>query len=126
LKVEDTDRAVARLKAYAACGVDMIFILGLETMEQLDSIHAAVNLPIMVSAPPVSLMRQELAARGVRILLQGHQPLAAAVKALHDTYTHLYGGGSPADLEAKIATPQELDRVTGGECYRKWQRDYLG
>ena len=33
---------------------------------------------------------EDLAARGVRILLRGHQPVAAVVKALHETYTHLY------------------------------------
>ena len=68
---------------------------------------------------------KDLAARGARILLQGHQPVAAAVKALHETYTHLYNGGAPADLKPKLASPQEMERLVDGESYKKWQREYL-
>ena len=68
---------------------------------------------------------EELAARGARIVLQGHQPVAAAVKALHDCYAHLYNGGAPADLKNTIASAQEMEEVTMGDTYRKWQNDYL-
>ena len=125
LKVEGVEGTVARAKAYAATGVDAIFIVGLEKLEQLDAIHAAVKLPIIVGSAPASLKREDLAARGARILLQGHQPVAAAVKALHETYTHLYHGGAPADLKSKIASPQEMERLIDGESYRNWQREFL-
>ncbi|MBI3056878.1 MAG: isocitrate lyase/phosphoenolpyruvate mutase family protein [Betaproteobacteria bacterium] len=125
LKVEGVEGAIARAKAYAAAGVDAIFIVGLEKLEQLDAIHAAVTLPIIVGSAPASLKREDLAARGARILLQGHQPVAAAVKALHETYMHLYHGGAPADLKSKIASPQEMERLIDGESYKKWQREYL-
>lgn len=125
LKAEDTERTVARVKAYAATGVDAIFVVGLEKLEQLDAIHAAVKLPIIVGSAPASLKREDLAARGARIVLQGHQPVAAAVKALHETYTHLYNGGAPADLKSRIASPQEMERLIDGESYKQWQREYL-
>ena len=125
LKVEGVEGAIARAKAYAATGVDAIFIVGLEKLEQLDAIHAAVTLPIIVGSAPGALKREDLAARGARILLQGHQPVAAAVKALHETYTHLYHGGAPADLKSKLASPQEMERLLDGESYRNWQREYL-
>ncbi|MBI2225789.1 MAG: isocitrate lyase/phosphoenolpyruvate mutase family protein [Betaproteobacteria bacterium] len=125
LKVEGVEGAIARAKAYAAAGVDAIFIVGLEKLEQLDAIHAAVTLPIIVGSAPASLKREDLAARGARILLQGHQPVAAAVKALHETYMHLYHGGAPADLKSKIASPQEMERLIDGESYKQWQREYL-
>ena len=125
LKVEGVEGTVARAKAYAATGVDAIFIVGLEKLEQLDAIHAAVTLPIIVGSAPASLKREDLAARGARILLQGHQPVAAAVKALHETYTHLYHGGAPADLKSKLASPQEMERLLDGESYKNWQREFL-
>ena len=125
LKVEGTEGAIARAKAYAATGVDAIFILGLETLDQIEAIHAAVKLPIIVGGASASLKREDLAVRGVRILLQGHQPIAAAVKALHETYTHLYNGGAPADLKSKIASPQEMERLVNGDTYKQWQREYL-
>ncbi len=125
LKVEDTGRAVARAKTYAATGVDAIFIVGLERLEQIEAIQQAVPLPIIVGSASASLKREDLAARGARILLQGHQPIAAAVKALREVYTHLYAGGAPADLTSRVASPQEMDRLAGGEDFRRWQREFL-
>jgi carboxyvinyl-carboxyphosphonate phosphorylmutase len=125
LKVEDTERTVARAKAYAATGVDAIFIIGVEALDQVRAVHDAVKLPVIVGSAPASLKREDLAACGARILLQGHQPVAAAVKALHETYAHLFNGGAPADLKAKIASAQEMGRLVGGENYKQWQREFL-
>ena len=125
LRIEGTEGAVARAKAYAAAGVDAIFIVGVETLDQVQAIYDAVKLPIIVGSAPASLKREGLAARGARILLQGHQPVAAAVKALHETYTHLYNGGAPADLKSRIASPQEMERLVDADAYKKWQREYL-
>jgi carboxyvinyl-carboxyphosphonate phosphorylmutase len=125
LKVEGIDGAVARAKAYAATGVDAIFVVGLETLDQLQAIHDTAKLPVIIGSAPASLKREDLAARGARVMLQGHQPVAAAVKALHETYTHLYNGGAAADLKSKIASPQEMERLVDADTYKKWQREYL-
>ena len=125
LKVEGTAGAVARAKAYAAAGVDAIFVIGVETLDQVAAIQDAAHLPVIVGSAPASLKREDLAARGARILLQGHQPVAAAVKALHETYTHLYNGGAPADLKSRVASAQEMERLVAGDDYRKWLREYL-
>lgn len=125
LKLEDTARAVARAKAYEATGVDAIFIIGVESLEQVEAIHKAVKLPIIVGSAPASIKREDLAARGARILLQGHQPVAAAVKALREVYSHLYGGGAPAELKDRVANVKEMEQYTHGEAYRQWQQDYL-
>jgi oxaloacetate decarboxylase len=125
LKVEGTDGAVARVKAYAATGVDAIFVIGVETLDQVAAVHEAAKLPIIVGSAPASLKREDFAARGARILLQGHQPVAAAVKALQETYTHLFNGGAPADLKSRVASAQDMEKLVGGEQYRKWQKEYL-
>jgi carboxyvinyl-carboxyphosphonate phosphorylmutase len=125
LKVEGTEKTVARSKAYAACGVDAIFLVGVESADQVKAVHDAVKLPIMVGSAPASIKREDFAAAGARVLLQGHQPVAAAVKALRETYSHLHGGGAPADLKDKVATAQEMEKLVSGESYKKWQKDYL-
>jgi carboxyvinyl-carboxyphosphonate phosphorylmutase len=125
LKVEDTARTVERVRQYAATGVDAIFVIGVESLEQVEAVHRAANLPVIVGSAPASLRREDLAARGARILLQGHQPVAAAVKALSEVYTHLFSGGAPAALKDKVASPQEMEALVGGELYRKWQQEYL-
>ena len=125
LKVEGTEAAVERAKAFAATGVDAIFVVGVESADQVRAVHEAAKLPVMVGSAPASIKREEFTAAGARVLLQGHQPLPAAVKALREVYTHLYGGGAPADLKDKIASAKEMDVLVGGDAYKKWQTDYL-
>ncbi|HSF21873.1 MAG TPA: isocitrate lyase/phosphoenolpyruvate mutase family protein [Burkholderiales bacterium] len=125
LKVEGTEGAVKRARAFAACGVDAIFVVGVESADQVKEVHDAARLPVMVGSAPAAIRREDFAAAGARVLLQGHQPLPAAVKALKEVYTHLYNGGAPADLRDRIAPAKEMDALVGAEAYKKWQRDYL-
>lgn len=125
LKIEDNARTVARVKAYSATGVDAIFIVGLEKLEQIEAVREATHLPIIVGSAPASLKREDLAARGARILLQGHQPVAAAVKALREVYAHLYRGGAPAELKDRVASAKEMEQLVGAELYRQRQQQYL-
>jgi len=124
LKAEDAGRVAARARAYAATGVDGIFISGLTNLEAFDAIRAAMSLPIVLGSVP-HVKREDLVARGVRLLLQGHQPVAAVVKALREVYTHLHDGGAPADLKATIASPEEMAAVTGGAQYEARMREFL-
>lgn len=125
VRVEGIERTVARVKAYAATGVDAIFIVEADKLEQIEAVHAAVDLPLIVGSGAPALKREALAKFGGRILLQGHQSVAAAVEALHDVYTHLHNGGDPADLKTKVASGEKMDRLVRGEEHRDWQRQYL-
>jgi carboxyvinyl-carboxyphosphonate phosphorylmutase len=125
LKIEGLEGTLARAKAYAAVGVDAIFLVGVESIDQVKTVRDAVKLPIIVGSAPASLKREDFAAAGARIVLQGHQPVAAAVKALREVYEHLYKGGAPADLKSRIATPEEMNKITRNDDYRGWQRDFL-
>lgn len=125
LKVEGTEKTVARARAYAACGVDALFVVGVESVDQVRAVHEGAKLPVMVGSAPASIKREDFAAAGGRVLLQGHQPVAAAVKALRETYAHLFAGGAPAELKDKIASAQEMDKLVNGESYKKWQKEYL-
>jgi len=122
-------RAIERLQAYASTGIDMIFLHGTVDLDQLEIIHAAVNLPIMIGAGKKLgvAKREDLAVRGVRILIPYHNSvtIAGAVKALQETYMHLFNGGAPSDLKSKIASPQEMERIVNSETYEKWRREYL-
>lgn len=125
LKVEGTEGAVKRARAFAATGVDAVFVVGVKSVDQVKAVHEAAKLPIMVGSAPASIKREDFAAAGARVLLQGHQPVAAAVKALKEVYTHLFNGGAPAELKDKIAPPKEMEQLVSGEAYKKWQNDYL-
>ena len=125
LKVEDTARTVERVKAYAACGVDCIFVIGVESVDQVKAIHDAARLPVIVGSAPASIKREDFAKAGARVLLQGHQPVAAAVKALRAVYEHLHNGGAAADLKDRIASNKEMDALVFGEDYKKYMRDFM-
>ena len=126
LRIEGTEGAVERLKAYADAGVDAVFAVGLESLEQLEAIRAAVGaLPIIIGSAPASISREDLAQRGARILIQGHPALNAAAKALADIYTHLKSGGKASDLGARIATAKEMDALLSADRYKQWRKDFL-
>jgi carboxyvinyl-carboxyphosphonate phosphorylmutase len=86
LKVEGIEGAAARARAYAAAGADALFITRLTRLDEIDAIHAAADLPIIVGRAPDTLQREALRERGARVLLQGHLPLFAAVHALQKSY----------------------------------------
>jgi len=126
LKVEGVEGTVKRAKAFAACGVDAIFLVGVESVDQVKAVHEAAKLPIMVGGAPASVTHAAVAAAGGRVMLQGHQPVAAAVKAVREVYTHLFNGGAPADLKDRIAAQGEIDKLVRAADYKTWQKDYLG
>lgn len=68
--------------------------------------------------------RGRLAAHGVRVALQGHQPFAAAVAAIHATLAALREGTPPAELK-NIAPPALMKQVTREADYAAWTRDFL-
>ncbi len=123
-KLEKMDSLVARVRAYAAAGVDGIFITGLKTLEQLDAARAAVKLPIVVGTA-LHLKREDLAARGVRFCLQGHGVVAGMAKAMRDIYTHMHNGGEVAEIRSRFATPEEMDRWLGAQNYARLREEFL-
>ena len=69
--------------------------------------------------------RDYLASRRVRIALQGHQPFAAAVKAVHDTLKALRDGTAPSKLQG-VASAELMKQVTRDDDYARWTKDFLG
>ncbi len=126
LRYVSPEEAQARVKAYAATGIDALFLTGTRNWEQLEAIRQATTLPLLLGgAPPEMADPARLAARGVRIALQGHMPFYAAAKAVYDTLKHLRDGGSPADLGDKVASDDLLNIALKRGDYARWQGDYL-
>jgi carboxyvinyl-carboxyphosphonate phosphorylmutase len=125
LKVEGVEGTCARAKAYAACGVDCIFVVGAENIAQIKAVHEAAKLPIIVGSAPASITREQFLDAGARVVLQGHQPLAGAVKVLREIYSHLYNGGAPAELKSKIASSEEMDKMTHNAQHKEWIKAFM-
>jgi carboxyvinyl-carboxyphosphonate phosphorylmutase len=120
--LEDT---IARGRAYEGAGVDALFFVGVRKRAELDAIAAAVKLPIILGGGGPELDDLDyLAARGVRIALQGHQPFMAAIQAVHDTLKALKEGVKPGQLKG-IASAELLGRVTRDGDHKRWQQEFL-
>ena len=125
IQITGLDDAIARGKAYEEAGVAALFFVGVRTRAELDAISAATRLPLILGGVSGDLTDLSyLSARRVRIALQGHQPFAAAVKAIHDTLRALRDGTPPGKL-AGIADAELMKRVTRDADYTKWTKDFL-
>ena len=121
-----TEDAVARARAYEAAGVDALFFVGLRRKAQLDALAAAVKLPIVLGGVGAELDdRDYLASRGVRICLQGHLPVMAALRAVHDTLKALREGAKPATIDG-AASAELMRQVTRDADYKRWMGEFLG
>jgi carboxyvinyl-carboxyphosphonate phosphorylmutase len=126
IQIAGLDDAIARGKAYEQVGVDALFFVGVRTRAELDALSAATKVPIILGgATPELTDRDYLASRRVRIALQGHQPFAAAVKAVHDTLKALREGTPPSKLSG-VADATLMKRVTREGDYASWTKEFLG
>ncbi len=127
LNLVSLDEAVRRAKAYSLTGIDGLFFTGVANVQQLQALHAATPLPILLATIPPALQdKQMLAANGVRVALIGHQPFWASVKAAYDAMKHLADGGAPQALQDKMASPELTNLVTGNADYARWRKEFLG
>jgi carboxyvinyl-carboxyphosphonate phosphorylmutase len=120
------DDAIARSKAYQAAGVDAIFLVGVKSRQQLEAAAKEITIPFILGGVPADMMdREYLASRGVRICLQTHRPIMAAVQAVHDTLKALRDG-LPAAQMPPAASPEMMAKVTRDADYKRWTKDFLG
>jgi oxaloacetate decarboxylase len=125
MTITGVDDTIARLTAYEAAGVDMLFIVGAKTRAQLDAVASAVKLPLFLGSPGAELYDLDyLSARNVRICLQGHLPFMAAVNAVHETLKALRAGTPPADIKT-VASPDLMKKVTRHADYARWSKEFL-
>ena len=122
--ISNIDDAVARLSAYEKAGVDALFIVGLKSRADLSAIAAATKLPLILGNVGGDLASADLAAQRVRISLQGHAPIMAAVQAVYDTMKALREGTSPGQLK-NVASNALMSTLTRAAQYDEATRDYL-
>jgi len=126
ISITGLDDAIARGQAYEAVGVDALFFVGIKTRAELDAISAATKLPLIMGGVSGDLADKDyLASRRVRIALQGHQPFAAGVKAVHDTLKALRDGTAPSKLQG-VASAELMKKVTRDDDYTRWTKEFLG
>lgn len=120
------DEGIKRAKAYEACGVDALFMVGVKTRAEVDAIAEATTLPLILGgATPELEDKSYLAARHVRIALQGHQPIMAGIEAIRATLQALRDGVKPKDLTG-LPSADTVKTATRADAYAQWTKDCLG
>ena len=118
--------AIARARAYEEVGVDALFFTGVTTRAQLDAIAAAVRIPVILGGVAGEVDDVDyLTRRRVRICLQGHQPIMAAIQAVHATLQALRNGTKPKAI-ANLPTAELMKLVTRDADYGRWTKEFLG
>ena len=126
MAIHGMDETIKRTQAYARTGVDAVFLVGIETREQLDTVAGAIDIPIFLGSSPDELKDPGyLASRRVRISNLGHQPIMAAVQAVHDTMKALRAGQVPSTLRG-VASKTLIGEVTRDTDYQHWIGEFLG
>lgn len=124
--ISGLEDAKARVKAYSETGVDAIFLAGVKTRAEVEGIRAVTHLPLILGGVPSAMNDHAFfQANGVRICLQGHQPIQAAVQATYATLKALREGTDPAKLQG-LASSELMQRVTRTAEYDRWTKEFLG
>ena len=125
LSIAGMDETIARAKAYDAAGVDALFFTGVSSLEQVRAIQAVTAKPLILGGGDGDLGgREAMAAAGVRVALQGHQPFMAAVQAVHDTLQALRAGVAPKALHNQPSAAL-MKTLTKEADYAAAARDFL-
>ena len=110
---------------YEAAGVDAIFVVGVQSRAQLEAIAAAVSLPIILGGSAKEVRGLDyLGSLGVRVALQGHQPIMAAAQAAYSVLKAFREGAQPEDLE-NIPTGDFMKKYTNDADYRRQISTFL-
>ncbi len=126
LSISGIADTIARLRAYEEAGVDMLFMTGVKSRAELEEVAAAVKTPLFLGGAGKELYdRDYLAARNVRICLQGHAPFMAAVNAIHATLKALRDGKPSWELQNIAPSSDLLKQATRQADYAAWTKDFL-
>jgi carboxyvinyl-carboxyphosphonate phosphorylmutase len=120
------DETLARIVICNETGVDAIFIVGVDSIEQVRTLHGATSLPLILNAMPKDATSSEVASEGGRLYLHGHLAYYAAMNTLYESYKHLVATGDNAALQAKVL-PKDLQAIAMAETdHAEWTRRYMG
>ena len=124
--ITSIDDAIARVRAYEVLGPDALMFTGLRSRADLEAVAAATTLPIVLGGLTDDMTDWGFLARQrVRIVVQGHAPIAAATQAVFATLTAIRDGVAPKDLPG-LASADLMDWVTRAALVKQRGGEFLG
>lgn len=124
-KVADISDTLDRIEAYQETGVDALFLIGVTTREQLEAISEVASLPLILGGAGKEIMDLDyLGSMGVRICLQGHQPIMAAIQATYNTLSAMRAGTPTSELQG-VADKSLIGKYSRNDQYDRWIDEFL-
>jgi len=121
-----TEAAVERIQQYAQEPVDGLFLVGIETWQQLESVRKQISLPIILGGTPAVMKDpQRLSDLSVKIALEGHATFTASVTAVYETMRTMRAHSAPSALPAQSVPDHVIADVTRESHYNAWIQRYL-
>ncbi len=127
---EGVESALDRVHAYIEAGADLIFPEAIRTLEDYKTFSSAVSKPILANITEFGMTpifsREELAANGVRMILNPLSAFRAMNKAAENVYTAIRRDGSQANVIDTMQTREELYQAINYYEYEKALDQTLG
>ena len=120
---EGVESALDRVHAYIEAGADLIFPEAIRTLEDYKIFSSAVSKPILANITEFGMTpifsREELAANGVKMILNPLSAFRAMNKAADNVYTAIRRDGSQANVIDTMQTREELYQAINYYEYEK-------
>jgi methylisocitrate lyase len=127
---EGIDSALDRIHAYVQAGADLVFPEAIENLADYAKISSAVSIPILANITEFGktplFTRDELAANGVRMILNPLSAFRAMNKAAENVYTAIRRDGSQVNVIDTMQTREELYQAINYYEYEKALDQTLG
>lgn len=121
--VQPLTEVINRTRAYQSAGADGICLVGVQNFEHLEAIAEGLCVPLMLVTYGNLELRNDrrLAELGVRIVVDGHAPYFAAIKATYESLREQRGTSIGNDLNAS----ELVTNYTFPKDYLTWAREYM-
>lgn len=117
IAVEGFDAAIARARAYAAAGADVVFVEAPSTAEQVAAIPSLVPAPCLINVveggKTPSPSPERLDELGFKIALYANLALRMGAAAVQRAFRTLHAERTSASLAAEMLTWEERQRTVG-------------
>ena len=124
---EGLDSAVARAKAYADSGADMIFPEALQTEAEFETFRAAIDLPLLANMTEFGksplLSTDQLEALGFNVVIYPMTLMRLALSAIDDGLATLKQEGQQSTLVERMWTRSRLYEALGYSAYNQFDQD---
>jgi len=128
IAVEGFDAALARARAYADAGADMLFVEAPQSLEQIRQIAQRLDQSLLINmfagGKTPLMSAAELAELGYRLMIVPSDLQRAAISAMRKAADTLRSDGSTAAITGELATFTERDQLIGLPSYQELEQRY--